>query len=311
MATGFGGQTSILRVKTQRERTIFFAAAGLALALLVVALVVVNYKHSPARVDGREVSNSSVVASPAVGMVTLYAPERLIPRNSQLSADKFQFKEIYWPRNDVPEGAIRDLSECIGMYAKEDLRPGLPIQRTALSTESSHFSLPVTPGMRAVSIEVDATSGLEGHALPGSHVDVVLTYQDEDNKLVSQVVVENARVLSAGGDTTPMDERSPVERAATNMARTITLEVTLEDALTIQTARQKGRLSLIMRSAGDNKPAPSGPVGEGDIAKRGGITKKPAKDVTCQDKGKMRMGGREFVITCDGRIVPLEDPSEP
>ena len=311
MVTGFGGQTSILKVKSQREKAIFFAAAGLAVALLLVAVVVVNFKQPANNPTRDNVDTRATIASPVVGMVTLYAPERMIPRGTQITEDRTFFKEIYWPRNEVPEGAIRDLSEANNMFAKEDLKPGLPVLRASLSTEVARVSLPVTPGMRAVSIEVDATSGLEGHALPGSRVDVVLTYQSEEAKLVSQVVVQNARVLSAGGDITPLDQRSPIERAAVNMAKTVTLEVSVEDALTIQTARQKGRLSLLMRSVDDSKPVQPPPVSEGDIAKRAGISNKPSKDTACQDKGKMRMGGREFVITCDGRIVPLEDPSEP
>lgn len=307
MASNFGGQYPFLRNRTERERLLFVAAAGLALSLLIITLLVVNFKRNASASADRGM-DMPPVASAAVGTVALIAPERLIRSGSKLS--EMRFKEVYWPRNEVPQEAVRDASELVDYYAKEDLRPGIPIRRSSLTTEIAKISLPLTPGMRAVSIEVDATSSLEGHALPGTRVDIVLTHHGDDQKLVSKVIVQNARVLSAGGDITPLRDRSPIEKAVPNVVKTITLEVSTEDALKIQTARQMGRLSLIMRATDDNKSVekidmPQEEVIDGSRARGRG------RNVVCQNRGKMRMGGKEYIIDCEGNINQIVDPNEP
>src|SRR5690606_4671736 len=94
-----------------------------------------------------------------VSTVSLLAPERPIRAGTRLS--EVNFKQVYWPRNQVPEGAIRDLSEVQNFYAKSDLSPGLPLQRAHLTSEVDTSSLQLTPGQRAVAIDIDASSAVE------------------------------------------------------------------------------------------------------------------------------------------------------
>jgi len=310
MTSHFGGLSPFLKSRTERERLLFVAAAGLAVSLLIIVLLVVNFKRqASASADRSPSAGNNNIASVAIGTVSLIAPERLIPKGAKLS--EMRFKEVYWPRNEVPEEVVRDVSELVNYYAKEDLRPGIPIQRSSLTKEISKISLPLTPGMRAVSIEVDATSSLEGHALPGTRVDVVLTHHGEDQKLISKVIVQNARVLSAGGDVTPLRDRSPVDKPVPNAVKTITLEVSTEDALKIQTARQMGRLSLIMRAAEDVKAVEKTDMAQEEVINNTASGKRNQKNAGCQNRGKMRMGGKEYIIDCEGNINEIVDPNEP
>jgi pilus assembly protein CpaB len=169
-------------------------------------------------------------------------------------------------------------------------------------------SLALTPRNRAVSIEVDETSGLEGHALPGTKVDIVLTFT-EGGQLTSKVIVQNARVLSYGGDTSTAADRSAVasDMRVRRTSRTITLDVTPKDALQITTARQLGRLSLIMRSNDDDLGSPALEVDEGSIAQN----KQERRNTNSCKSGRMRMGNREYVVDCDGSISQVIDPNEP
>jgi len=220
-----------------------------------------------------------------------------------------RFKEVFWPRSQVPNEAIRDISELQNLYAKVDLSPGVPIQRMHLSREGLLSSLALTPRNRAVSIEVDETAGLEGHALPGTKVDVVLTFQEE-GQLISKVIVQNARVLSYGGDTSTAADRSELaggEMRGRRTSRTITLDVSPKDALQITTARQLGRLSLIMRSADDDTGSPILEIDQADLAQNKQVKRNPN---SCKS-GRMKMGDREYVVDCDGSISQVMDPNEP
>ena len=154
----------------QRERLFFVAAAGLCFSLFLILIFVLNFRSDAnAKSDVRP---AEVLPSANPGTVTLLTPERPIKPGEPLA--QVRFKELYWPRNQVPEGAVRDVAEVQGMYAKVALSPQVPLQRANLTKEASQIVLPVTPGNRAVTIDVDETSGIEGHALPGTKVDIVL-----------------------------------------------------------------------------------------------------------------------------------------
>ena len=112
----------------------------------------------------------------------------------------------------------------------------------------------LTPGMRAVTISTDEIAGVGGFITPGDRIDVVLTRDsgqpgDESGgrsnapgaTITSQVVVENARVLTVGQEA---DER----QTGPQVTNSVTIEVNTEDAQKIALARTIGTLSLTLRS---------------------------------------------------------------
>ncbi len=297
----FSGNNSVFRRRGDRERLLFFAAAGLACSLLVIMAVVLNYKtDASARSD--MAPRASDALPQQVGSVTLFAPDKNIPSGTKLSDTSF--REVYWPRHQVPEGAVMDKAEIRGKFAKVNLPAGMPIQKSSLTAEALSVSLPLTPGNRAISIGVDATSSLEGHALPGTRVDVVLTFY-ENSALTTKVIVQNARVLSAGGDMKSASERSPIER--TSPSKTITLDVSPSDALKIQTANQLGKISLIMRSSEDDKTTAITEMSQNDLGDPSAKKKPVEKDAKACNKGKVRIGSTEYLVGCDGAIRQVEE----
>jgi Flp pilus assembly protein CpaB len=126
------------------------------------------------------------------------------------------------------------------------------------------------------------------------------------------VIVQNARVLASGSDTTSINERlGPDKKAAASPARTVTLDVSTRDALRISTARQLGRLGLTMRAAEDNKVSPELEVSAGEVG--GELPKKKTADrvitSTCT-RGHYRVNGREFQLNCDGTSLQLDGGDE-
>jgi pilus assembly protein CpaB len=122
----------------------------------------------------------------------------------------------------------------------------------------------LTPGERAIAIPVATGGASTGLLSPGDRVDVILTQNFKNDNVanapltrrsVSETVVENLRVLAIDepdkATAAPGRPTTQVNPAAGNFGRTVTLEVTAEQAEEINVATELGKLSLTLRSATD------------------------------------------------------------
>jgi pilus assembly protein CpaB len=245
------------RRSAMRERMLYVGGGALTFALAaIVALIIYSYN---------EVEATQSVAAPAqqmdqiaFGTVVLVAPKAAVPNGTKLS--QVAFREVHWPRNEVPEGAIRNVADIRDMYAKVDLPGNQPILRANLSPTPLIGGVAdlIPPGHRATTIEVDATSGVEGWATPGARVDVIVTYHDTRlNVKKTQIAVEDAVVVSFNGQTRTgggiQGAAGSVNVPRFSNTATVTLAVPTNDALRIHTARAMGKISLILRNTGDVK----------------------------------------------------------
>ena len=104
----------------------------------------------------------------------------------------------------------------------------------------------LTPGARAIAIPVVTGGASTGLLFPGDRVDVILTQnlKGENTPItrrsVSETVVENLRVLAID----PLDAKAP----SGSFGRTVTIEVTPQQAEKINVATELGKLSLTLRS---------------------------------------------------------------
>ncbi len=301
MGSKFGkpGLTKSFSRNGSREKMLFVFAAAMTLTLVATFVVVANMKQSSSAPAAPAKTDSTNIATIGGNTVAVYAPPQNIPAGTNLS--EITFRKLDVPKHTVTEDTIRNPGEFKALYARVDLVAGQPVTRNQTTTQPSttdSVSLKLTPGNRAVSIEVDETSGLEGHAQPGTHVDIVLTHS-KGGELMSSIIVENARVISYGGDT-----KSDASRGTRQIrvSRTMTLDVSTADALKISTARQMGRLSLIMRAAEDNKAAETSDIEATDLGKST-LDKKGLKPAC--NKGKVKLGGKDFLLGCDGSMTPV------
>jgi pilus assembly protein CpaB len=131
-----------------------------------------------------------------------------------------------------------------------DTAAGEPIRRGNIVRPGDRDFLQVvlTPGARAIAIPVTTGGASTGLLYPGDRVDVILTqnFKGESTTItrrsVSETVVENLRVLAID---TP-DAKAPA--GGGSFGRTVTLEVTPEQAEKINVATELGKLSLTLRS---------------------------------------------------------------
>ena len=188
MGSKFGKTNSGFANKGEREKFLFIAAAGTALAVMVIFALVAGFKSGGQPSSQQNSTDQAASLAEAKDSISVICPEAEVAPGTLLSQVRFQKKR--WPRATAPEGAFSDFSEVVGFYAKNKLVAGLPLQRQDTTTQESTSkvsTIALTPGNRAVSIEVDDISGLEGHALAGTHVDVVLTYS-QGGSLVSNII---------------------------------------------------------------------------------------------------------------------------
>ena len=115
------------------------------------------------------------------------------------------------------------------------------------------LSAVLNPGMRAVSISVNSTSGNAGFILPGDYVDLILTREisrnintgreQEVRKIVfSKIFVQDVRILA-------VDQMLDNPENKALLAKTVTVEVTPTQAQEIAVAAELGKISLSLRSA--------------------------------------------------------------
>jgi pilus assembly protein CpaB len=136
--------------------------------------------------------------------------------------------------------------------------------------------------MRAVTVGVDAVSGLAGLVWPGDRVDLILTQsQDGTNvpparRVSGETVLHDVRVLAIDRQ---LMQGATSESPETQAVRTVTLEVAPPDAERVAVAARLGHLSLsVVAVARTNATPPpdavSGVTWGGDVssALRGGPT---------------------------------------
>ena len=140
---------------------------------------------------------------------------------------------------DVPvplaaEGAIGTREGAVGKLAVEPIPANGQITAGALASSEPAASLAgaLDAGSRAISVAVDAETGLAGLIRHGDRVDVLSE---------GRAIVENAKVIAVDSSLS-----ETLEEYAT-----VTVQVSPEDAIAIQAAQELAPVRLSMRSAAD------------------------------------------------------------
>ena len=190
---------------------------------------------------------------------------------------------------DVPNGARIDSEaerrDLLGAMIRRNLTKGEPILAAdALNPGDRGFLAAVLgAGMRAVTVGVDAVSGLSGLVWPGDRVDLILTQSQEgadippSRRISGETVLHDVRVLAIDRQ---LIQGATSESPETQAARTVTLEVTPNEAERVVVAARLGHLSLTVvpvvqtnNGAESAPPQPGNPItwgGDVSSALRGG-----------------------------------------
>ncbi len=237
--------------KLSRFRRSDYVYLGCSIAVvLFVALLIVR----PERVESKADAFDSRPVS-QVDTVFVSTPLRPIAKGEKLSA--VQFTRTEWPRARLGLSFVQDIGLYPEAVALNPLPAHLPIPLDAIASSPADAVANVLvdripTGFRAITVNVDAESAVEGWARPGNYVDVIVLRLSKNGEsgIEAKVISENVRILSAGQSTEPLSGQS----AAPRPPATVTLLVSQEDALKIKTAANVGKLTFSLRGTGDESP---------------------------------------------------------
>lgn len=173
-----------------------------------------------------------------------------IPVGTILTKD--QVKTVSWPDDAPVAGGFSNADDVVGRGVVSALQANEPVTETRLAPREAGGGLPPTipAGMRAMSVRVNDVIGVAGYAIPGTHVDVVVTVHDGETP-TSRVVLDNIQVLTAG---TQYDAQQAKDGKAIP-ATVVTLLVTPHDAERLALAENQGQIALALRNPLDVNPA--------------------------------------------------------
>jgi len=176
-----------------------------------------------------------------------------IPLGEKITAEHLTLLPM--PNGSVPEGAFRKASEVVGRVAIVPIGIRDPITYSKLAPEGTEggLSAVIPQGYRAMTVKVDDVVGVQGFIMPGSFVDVVAIIVppgDQTRGPISKIVLQSIKVLASGPKIdTPENQRTPSE------VRSVTLQVTPEQAEKLVLAANEGKLQLVMRNYSDQDDA--------------------------------------------------------
>jgi len=210
---------------------------------------------------------------------------------SRLVADLLEVKTM--PADEVNSEAFSARSQVVNRITAEAIKAGEQILPTMVSDRAGEsLTFKITPGKRAVSINVKEAVTAGGNVQPGDEVDVVGIFalaKDADINSVLAVfapgmqpvvapttktdlnltatILEGVKVLAVGQSLAESEEKSTTavtkpdtDAESRPKAKSVTLEVTPQQAQLLSLADEMGVLRLAVRPFGDGGTVGVAPV---------------------------------------------------
>ena len=201
---------------------------------------------------------------PPPALMRILVAARALPAGTMIKDDDMVVREI--PASMAPDAALAasdDVrAELRGALLRRYLDPGTVVERADVlrPRDRGFLATVLRPGTRAVSVGVDVVTGTAGLIWPGDQVDLILTQElgaDDaplGRRVIGETVLSEVRVVAVDQQFT---QGAGGEGLPSRIARTVTLEVTAEQAERVAVASRLGRIALSVRAI-DAAPADGG-----------------------------------------------------
>jgi pilus assembly protein CpaB len=182
------------------------------------------------------------------------------------------------PPAQVPEGALEagdeTRAELRGALLRRYLDPNTAVLRGDVlrPRDRGFLAAVLRPGTRAIAVGVDVVTGTAGLIWPGDQVDLILTQAIDSapvsRRVVGETVLADVRVIAV--DQQISHGAASGDANVGRVARTVTLEVSPDQAERVAVAARLGRIDLTVRAIEGTEtaaadPAWDAPLGPGSV----------------------------------------------
>ncbi len=197
----------------------------------------------------RVLINRPASAKPTVAMAQVALATKDLEVGSVVKEEDVKVAD--WP-GTAPIGATTQVKDIIGrgvitaIFAKE------PIIESRLAPKGAGGGMAamIPPGMRAVAVRVNEVVGVAGFVVPGTHVDILISGSSPGGNgnqgTLTQTLLQNIEVLSAGQDFKKDAEGKPV------MVQVVNMLVTPTQAEQLSLAASQTSIQLVLRNPLDH-----------------------------------------------------------
>jgi pilus assembly protein CpaB len=219
--------------------------------LISAATVVLMQRWMNGQIRAHAVVDAPQAATPVT--VQIVVAKEDIPLGATIKAEQLRWQA--WPREAVTDAYIVDgkgkIEDFVGTVVRSRMAAGEPITegRIVRPGDRSLMAAMLAPGERAVTVNVNASSGMGGFILTGDRVDLILSRvvhsgsTGDDSRHVSETILTDIRVLG-------IDQHISDDKKDATVPKTVTLEVTPKQAEVVSVASELGVLSLSLRALG-------------------------------------------------------------
>jgi pilus assembly protein CpaB len=159
---------------------------------------------------------------------------------------------VDWPAAVPLPGSYSKIEQVVGKPLIYPLGAKEPVLERDLGVEGSGIGLSVKipSGMRATSVRTNEITGVAGFLYPGSHVDVLATFNPPGGRgAVTQTILQNVQVLTAGETIQPDPSGKP------QRVDVVTLLLNSSDSQKLLLASTQGSIQFVLRNGADQKQA--------------------------------------------------------
>lgn len=243
--------------------------------LLVGALIVAAISAFMARslIVGSSAPQANAMVAPSVDGPEVLVATKALPVGTILDATALKYQP--WPKELVENAYFIkkggfDQRTLIGTVVRNAITAGQPLTQGALVKpgDRGFLAAALGPGMRAVTVPVQAQTSVAGFVFPGDRIDLILTQTvpgggDGPPLKAAETVMRNLRVLATDQrtDNSVGEDGKSIVRTFSN----VTIEATPKIAEQIAVAQTLGSLSLSLRSIADNNSDLEQAIASGNV----------------------------------------------
>jgi pilus assembly protein CpaB len=178
-------------------------------------------------------------------LIEVIVASKEIPKNQRITEEFIE--KISISKTGIHEQAYVNETEALGKYATAAIAAGEQILSHRVSVEkeeSLYISRKIKEGYRASSVGVNFVQSVSNMIEPEDYVDVIFSEVDPVTELIeSELLLQKVHVLAVGRKMI-----EPVQGEAYVEYSSATLELTVQDAVKLANAAQRGTIHLILHS---------------------------------------------------------------